>query len=253
MHPSPANQQRLDAREGERTSPTWTVGWREAVFQHYRVRDRAAVERSLPPGLALDLFEGDAWLSVVSFRMTKMRWLDAVPLPFASTYPQVNIRVYVVGPDGTPGVFFLRNLVSNALAAKAGRALYGMPYVYQRVSLDGGEERASCAASLPGGLTHAVEGRPGGALTGHEDDPAQLLFFLTERYPLFSERSGQLHVARMVHPPWPLRRLEGAKQSHGAVEALDLLGAVEPFDDLQCSPGVRVRMWPARSVRVARP
>jgi uncharacterized protein YqjF (DUF2071 family) len=245
----PTTQRRLDARSGESGPPAWTVGWRQAIFEHYRIVDPALIERALPDGLALDRHDDEAWLSVVSFRMTSMRFRDALPLPFASTYPQVNVRVYVVGPEGAPGVFFLRNLVGNRLAARAGRALYGMPYVYRAVTLRRDGDRVSArAAARPGETPQLVEGRPGEPLTGHEGEPSQLLFFLAERYPLFSALRGRLHAARMVHPPWPLRRLLDVERSHGAVEALGLRDALDPHDDVQFSPGVRVQMWPPRPV-----
>lgn len=246
MRISPTEQHRFDARAGESSPPLWSVGWREAIFEHYRVLNEDDVAKLLPEPLTLDRDDdGLAWLSVVSFRMTRMRWRDRAPLPFASTYAQVNIRVYVVAPDGTPGVFFLRNLVSNRLAARAGRVLYGMPYVYQAVRLHSTDERASCtttAAELP----HDVRGEIGNWLTGHEQDVSNRLFFLTERYPLFSVRRNSVHLSRMLHPPWPLRQLVNTVQTHGAVRALGLGDALEPYSELQFSPGVQVQMWPPR-------
>ena len=250
MNPSlrPTPEQRLAARAGEPTGPAWTVGWHQAIFEHYRVLDPDHVGRMLPAPLILDRDDqDDAWLSVVSFRMTNMRWRGLVPLPFASTYAQINVRVYVVAPDGTPGVFFLRNYVSNRLAAHAGRALYGMPYVFEPVTLQSDAQGVFCQAMNPAvGLAHRVSGIPGETIEAHEQDPGGLLFFLTERYPLFSRRKDRVCVARMLHPPWPLRKLHRAEQSHGVPSALGLAEMLEPWPDVQCSAGVEVQMWPPR-------
>jgi uncharacterized protein YqjF (DUF2071 family) len=246
------DRQRLRARSGEPTRPAWTVGWHAAIFQHYCIRESESVGRFLPEGLSLDLYDGDSWLSVVSFRMTGMRWRGSVRLPFAGTYPQINVRIYVVGPDGIPGVFFLRNLVGNRLAARMGRRLYGMPYVYQPLQLESRGERVGCTAVFKDALTHTVTGYPGKRLTGHKNDPASLRFFLTERYPLFSQKSGMLHIARMLHPPWPLQLLEDAEQRHGAVSKLGLINALEPYPELHYSAGVPVQMWPARRIQQSR-
>lgn len=218
------------------------MGWRDAVFEHYRVVEPAAVAAWLPDGLSLDLHDGTPWLSVVSFRMDQMRWRGEVRLPAAHTYPQINIRTYV-HRDGLPGVFFLRNHVSNLLAAPAGARLYGMPYRHADVESLSGDGVLGYAAALPQGRLQRVVGRLGAPLTGHEDDPESLAFFLCERYPLFSVRDDRLQVAAMVHPPWPLHLLEVEARTHGAIEDLGLEAVVEPLPAVHGSPGVEVQMW----------
>lgn len=225
------DEARLAVRAAPARAPRFTVGWMDAIFEHYRVVDPSAV--GLPPELELDLFDGAPWISVVSFRMVDMRW-RGIPLYGARTYPQVNARTYVVGPDGVPGVFFLRNLVSNRLAAAVGRWMYGMPYVWRRVALEAGR----CEAGA-----HRVAGVLGARRTGHEQSPGALEFFLCERYPLYARRGGRTEVAAMVHPPWPLYALERVEQSHGLIEELGLSEAVVPHPEVHGSPGVDVRMW----------
>jgi uncharacterized protein YqjF (DUF2071 family) len=243
MTPVPASR-RLAMRSGLASPPLFSVGWHDALFEHYRVIDDGAIARRLPDGLELDRHDGAAYVSVVSFRMVDMRWTGRVPLPLASTYPQINVRTYVRAGDKT-GVFFLRNHVSNRLAAAAGRRLYGMPYRHRHVENAGPSADPRCEAALGEGLIHRVAGRRGARVTGHEDDPGSLLFFLVERYPLFSDKGGVLHEAQMLHRPWELHALEGAERTHAIVADLGLDGALAPLDEVQTSPGVNVLIWPA--------
>lgn len=231
------------------TAPSFTVGWHDAIFEHYRSVDDAALTGWLPPGLELDRHEGRAFVSVVSFRMSDMRW-RGIRLPFSHTYPQVNVRAYVRSRSGF-GVFFLRNYVSNPLAAVAGRWLYGMPYRAQRVrhAVDG--DRLTCSAELASGARHHVAGRRVERLTGHEADAESLRFFLVERYPLFSARgragARRTHEAAMAHPPWALHRFDVEARSHGVLDDLGLRAALEPVDEVHTSLGVDVSMWPPRA------
>lgn len=231
-------------RSGLADPPLFTVGWHHAIFEHYRVTDEAALAARLPPGVELDHHEGAAYLSVVSFRMHEMRLRGRWRLPVAHSYPQINIRLYVRAGDRA-GVFFLRNLVSSHLATWFGRWLYGMPYRYQPVVSGRSRERPSCRAKLGDGRRHSIWGARGQPLTGHERDPSSLLFFLVERYPLYSLRRAGTHEAQMLHPPWELYELEVEERTHAIIEALGLADAVEPIEQVQCSPGVDVLIWPA--------
>ena len=235
---------RLAMRRGLDRPAPFTVGWHQAVFEHYRVVDEAAVACALPAGVTLDRHDGTAWISVVSFRMHDMRW-RGWRLLLAHTYPQINVRTYVRSADHV-GVFFLRNHVSNRLAALAGRLLYGVPYRYQTVRHTWSDDGpAQSEAALPGGLRHRVVGRRADRVTGHESDPTSLRFFLVERYPLYTRRRGHTWQAAMLHAPWELYRFEARERSHGCVADLGLLPAVVPFPEVHCSPGVTTMMWPA--------
>ena len=238
----PSNQSRLAVRSPlQESRPLFTVGWHDALFEHFRIRDEAAVEACLPPGLQLDRHAGAAYLSVVSFRMVSMRW-RGWRLPLSHSYPQINVRVYV-HHEGVPGVFFLRNYVSHRLAAWAGRAMYGVPYVHQPVALACDGNTMSCEATIAG-QQHLISGHASEPQTAHVDDPSTLPFFLVERYPLYSHQE-RLMKAHMYHPPWPLQRLEPTERSWAVPSDLGLRQALQRLDEVHCSTGVDVQMWAA--------
>src|SRR3954447_600033 len=83
---------------GHRTAPhrgrvhAASQTWTGLLFAHYRA-DPAALALLLPPQATLDLYDGDAWLTVSPFRAT-LRPLPDLPLP-APTLSFLNVRTYV--------------------------------------------------------------------------------------------------------------------------------------------------------------
>ena len=68
-----------------------TQSWHSLLFAHWPV-DAALLRSRMPPGLPLDLYDGQAWIGVVPFRMTNVgpRLLPA--LPWVSEFAEVNVR-----------------------------------------------------------------------------------------------------------------------------------------------------------------
>src|SRR5581483_10089721 len=95
--------------------------WNELLFAHWPV-EPAQLLPTLPPGLRLDGYNGQAWVGVVPFRLSGLRprWLP--PLPGLSTFPELNVRTYVRGPDGEkPGVWFYSLDAASPLAVWSAR------------------------------------------------------------------------------------------------------------------------------------
>lgn len=241
-----SHEQRIAVRATQDNKPLFTVRWERALFEHFRIVDEGWFAQRLPKGLVLDKHDGSAYMSIVSFHMADMRWRNLLRIPAAHTYPQINVRVYVRSQDKA-GVLFLRNYVSNPTASWAGRVMYGMPYRYQPIVFSESPDRSwSYKASLTSDLQHEIEGAVGTQLTGHENDPEQLLFFLVERYPLFSQRGWLLsstYVAQMYHPPWALYECKVLRRTTGILNHLGLTDVVTPLNEVQISPGVDVQMW----------
>ena len=77
--------------------------WADLLFLHWSVPPES-LRPLLPSGLVLDTFEGRAYVGLVPFTMTGVRpvWFPAVP--GLSNFHETNVRTYVLGPDGEPGV-----------------------------------------------------------------------------------------------------------------------------------------------------
>ena len=121
--------------------------WLDLLFAHWPI-DPAVLRPLIPAPLALDTFDGSAWLGVVPFRMTHVRPLE-LPLPGrAFAFAEVNVRTYVTAPDGTRGIWFLSLDGAHGPSATAARLGFGVPYHHARVtsSTDGDwiRETSSC-------------------------------------------------------------------------------------------------------------
>ncbi|NVB43238.1 DUF2071 domain-containing protein [Pseudenhygromyxa sp. WMMC2535] len=187
-----------------------TMSWRELLFAHWRV-DPERLSASLPAGLSLDTYQGEAWLGVVPFRMANVGPRGLNWLPGASAFPELNVRTYVV-KDGKPGVWFFSLDAANALAVHSARTGFFLPYFRAQMRcerredgwIDYRSERRHPPA--PAGV---FEGRYRGVGEVYRSSPGTLEHWLTERYCLYaSDRKGQVRRGEIHHMQWPLQRAE---------------------------------------------
>ncbi|HUS61002.1 MAG TPA: DUF2071 domain-containing protein, partial [Acidimicrobiales bacterium] len=83
--------------------------------------DGDAMARALPPHIEPDLYDGEAYVSVVVGQMDRMR-PALVPRALGITYNQIVYRV-VVRCGGERGVHFLRSDADNSLMCALGNAM----------------------------------------------------------------------------------------------------------------------------------
>lgn len=180
--------------------------WRELAFIHYPV-PVAEIARRLPAGLAVDRFDGQAWLGIVPFRMAQVAPRGLPPMPGLSTFPEINLRTYVIA-DGKPGVWFFSLDATSWLTVLVGWRLFDLPYFDARIAMtprvggfDFASQRRGAAAEFRGRY------RPRG--TRFQAEPGTFEHWATERYCLYahSPRRG-LRRLEVHHPPWPLQAAE---------------------------------------------
>jgi hypothetical protein len=78
-----------------------TQTWHDLLFAHWPV-DGTSLRAKIPSGFQLDLFDGQAWLGIVPFRMTNVAPRFVPALPWISAFPELNVRTYVRA-GGKPG------------------------------------------------------------------------------------------------------------------------------------------------------
>src|SRR5687767_7651829 len=103
-----------------------TQSWHDLLFAHWPV-DARALRENVPPGLPLDLYDGQAWLGVVPFDMTNVAPRFVPALPGISAFPELNVRTYVT-VDGKPGVYFFSLDAESSVAVALARAMLRLPY-----------------------------------------------------------------------------------------------------------------------------
>jgi uncharacterized protein YqjF (DUF2071 family) len=183
-----------------------TQTWHDLLFAHWPV-DRALIASQIPAGMALDLFENQAWLGIVAFHMTNVAPRGVPALPWVSRFPELNVRTYVQA-GGKPGVYFFSLDAGSLVAVGAARTMFHLPYfsASMKVAEEGGliayQSRRTSARGTAAEFTATY--RPAGPL--FEARPGTLEYFLVERYCLFTtDNSGHLYTVDIHHPPWPLQ------------------------------------------------
>ncbi len=185
--------------------------WSRLAFLHWAV-DPEPIRDLLPPGLALDLFAGQAWLGVVPFAMSRVRLRGIPAVPGTSTFLELNVRTYVTSATGEPGVYFFSLDANHRLAVRSARLLYGLPYLDAHMACEPGQDgwtnyssRRVHHGASPGvfaGRYRAIPGRAAGGL-----DDAERAAFLTQRYALFTgglKARGPIRRGGVRHAPWEL-------------------------------------------------
>lgn len=212
--------------------------WRELLFVHWEV-DPAAVRALVPEGLELDLWEGRALVGVVPFRMRGVRpwWL---PRPFAQSFLELNVRLYVTH-EGRPGVYFLSLDAASWTAVKAARAGWSLPYFHARMAVERAGDRVRYSSErIGGGASLRADYRVGRALGPSE--PGSLQFFLLERYLLFVEREGRIRCGQVAHTPYRAFDATLLSLEQTVVSAAGLTHGEAPFS-VHFSPGVDVEVF----------
>lgn len=106
--------------------PFLTASWSNLSLLTYAVRP-ALLQPRVPPGLELEVRDGDAFVSLVAFDFMDTRVLG-LSWPGYRYFAELNLRFYVRhGADR--GVVFIREIVPQRLVAWLARLLYNEPYV----------------------------------------------------------------------------------------------------------------------------
>ncbi|WP_135664061.1 YqjF family protein [Halorhabdus rudnickae] len=213
-----------------------TMAWRDVFFAHWPV-DPTVLEATLPDGLTVDTFDGQAWLGIVGFRMDDIRPRF---VPIGRSFQELNLRTYV-RHDDVPGVYFYNLDADDRLGVAIARRLFGLPYyrAEMTVSERDGETRFRSQRHHSGAPDAAFDAtiRPRGEPESVESGTLEA--FLVERYRFFTERRGSIAVGEIEHEPWPLQDVDVTIEHNTLFEAS---GFDSPDGDphLLYSPGIDV-------------
>ena len=224
-----------------------SMTWSQLLFLHWPV-DAAALRRAVPEPLELDLFDGQAWLGIVPFLMSRVRPRCIPAVPGISEFPEMNLRCYV-RHGGHSGVFFFSLDAQQKLAVRAARASFGLPYFDAAMSCrsrDGWIEyrskRTHCGATP---AEFCARYRPKGPT--YRSQAGSLEQFLTERYSLFVvDARGRVRRGDIWHEPWPLQAAECELESCDMTRLAGLSLPTSP-PHLRFADKLDVRAWLPRS------
>jgi uncharacterized protein YqjF (DUF2071 family) len=196
----------------------------------------------VPPGLEIDTYDGQAWLTLNAFNMAVAQFRSLPPLPGLNTSPEVDLRTYV-RVDDQPGMFFISMDIDNQLGVWISRTFYHLPYLQSDIKFsflgDGFQieshrpaTKAAPAADFV--VTYGPAGEPFCAR------PGSLEHFLLERHAYFTvSPRGRLYRGRDHRLPLVVLPAKAEIEADTIVQAAGLtLPDVEPI--LLYSPGMAI-------------
>ena len=181
----------------------WLVAqtWEDLVFAHWRA-EPDGVQALLPNGLEVDVYDGSAWVGVNAFRVESVRLHGTLPVPWLSSFPQLNVRTYVRA-GRRPGLWFFSLNTPSLLAAETARRVYRLPWRTCRLEIRTPAGRLEINATREEGHAFAARLSPRSAPEPAEPDTIE--HFLLERYCLYARDRGRLMRADLHHRPWEVQ------------------------------------------------
>jgi uncharacterized protein YqjF (DUF2071 family) len=219
--------------------------WRTLLFVHWEV-DPAVLRPLVPPRLAIDTWEGKAYVGLVPFTMEGVRPWPWVPeVDWLTRFHEVNVRTYVHLHGEAPGVWFFSLDAVQTLAVATARIFFHLPYFRAAIDIEHDgvkvEYRHRRLAPTPGPASLRVSYDIGDAAP--PSVVGSLQHFLVERYLFYTFRDdGVLVRGRVHHAPYAVKSacLETIDDSLVAAAGVPVLG---PPISVLYSPGVDVDVF----------
>jgi uncharacterized protein YqjF (DUF2071 family) len=208
-----------------------TQSWNDLLFAHWPV-DRERLRSKVPPGLSLDLHDGEAWVGVVPFRMTNVAPRGVPAIPWVSAFAEVNVRTYVT-VEGRPGVYFFSLDGESALAVAIARSLLHLPYYTARMEVrdQAGKIHYTSRRSDRNAGPAELVARYWPLEVPSKPLPGTLEYFLTERYCLYNvDHRFRTYRLEIHHLPWRIQHAEAEIEVNTMAAAAGIsLPAIAPL------------------------
>ena len=186
--------------------PFLLADWKNVMFLHF-VHRPEILRPLVPAPLELELYEGNACVSLVALTMRRFRpfrrnsilgWIFA-PLRQQSF---LNVRTYVRW-RGEPGALFLWGWLSKPFGVGLPLENVGLPYRFCGLEYDHSSEKGRVAGLVTQGRrSFKYHATPAARTEFTPCAPGSLAEFAMERYTGFFFRVAQPHIFRAWHEPW---------------------------------------------------
>jgi uncharacterized protein YqjF (DUF2071 family) len=194
-----------------------------------------------------------AWVGIVPFYMSNVRFRHAPPFPTTTEFCELNVRTYVYPKGGKPGVWFFSLDASSILAVWGARRAFRLPYynANMRLTKTGDEVHYFSHRNHRRAPEAQFEGhyQPVGAV--YQSQAGTLDHWLTERYCLYAvDNQGGLYQGDIIHPPWPLQPASADLSLNTMAQASGItLPDTPPL--LHYAERLDVRAWYLRNIPVS--
>ncbi|WP_230875010.1 YqjF family protein [Lysinibacillus cavernae] len=175
-----------------------TQTWQDVLFLHWPVSPQE-LEKHIPKELKLDLYQSDAWLSAVLFKVNGQRLRLLPPFPGMRSYLQLNVRTYVEY-NGMKGIYFFHLDVTNYPFSKL-TAIGSLPYRYSKIV---GKQRANHFSYTS--YYKAFDERLRVSYIVGDSTNTNFDQWLVERYHSWAKWKDTLFRIDIHHSPWELHQ-----------------------------------------------
>lgn len=197
---------RPDPLPNERWLMTQT--WEVLLFIHYPV-EKDVVQQHVPPSLEVDTFEGTAWVSVVPFWTKNIRMHGLPPVPFASSFLELNVRTYVTYKE-KKGVYFFSLDANHLPAVLIARTIFSLPYLHAKIHFSRFHDSIHFQSvrkhhGYSKACFEAIYKPTSDTFVAKKNS---LEAWLTERYSLLLTKKNHVYIGHIHHKPWPLQHAD---------------------------------------------
>lgn len=206
--------------------------WNDAIFLHWKI-PLEILRPLVPASMLIDTFEGNAYVSLVAFKMEKIRPRNLPSVNFISDFDEINIRTYI-DIDNKKGVYFLNIEAGKRLSVFIAKWVSGLPYEFAKTNRTQNRYKSNHPKKdFRLDMSYTIQE----SIT----NKTALDMWLTERYCLYLEDQQNLYRYDIQHLPWEL--------NHISVSNLELDYCFEQVklnnvaDICHYSKGVQVLAW----------
>ena len=175
--------------------------WNHILFLHWKISPDL-IQSKVP--FDLDLFEGNAVVSIVPFQMNRIRFPFLPVVPFFSSLWELNLRTYVQ-VNGAPGVYFFTLDTDSRLGSLIANRFFHLPYRLAKMTGDVSHQQY-CFSSSREGANFKLKAKISNALKNENKN--ELDAWATDREHLFTEFKKKIYQGTVIHAPWRLQKVE---------------------------------------------
>ena len=170
--------------------------WSDVLFVSFEI-DFDLLRSELPKELEVDIFNGKAYLSIVPFVMSDIRFFFTPPLPFSKLI-ELNLRTYVRYKN-KPGIYFFTLDSDHRLGNFLAQKIFKLPYRYAILDINIDNKVYDVQSKNSLSLKVSIKDKK---------IKTDLSNWISERYCLYNIVDGKVFRGDVLHPTWNLKEAE---------------------------------------------
>ncbi len=176
----------------------WVISqkWSNVLFINFEV-DRNILREHLPKQLEIDTCNSKAYLSIVPFFMSHIRFPFTPSFSFFNLW-ELNLRTYVKY-KGEKGIYFFTLDTNDRLGKLVANKLFHLPYRYKQMHGEVHHKKFNFKANRQFEVSCTIS---------DEISHGDLEHWICERYCLFTiNKKNRIYRGDVIHPPWQLQKV----------------------------------------------